>query len=638
MTDDLARRAEAAGLHAEWEDADGQRHRVSPATLEAILSVLDTRVGDRRFVSGDAGLPIVTDLASERGELVLEDGSRRAITIGPDGSIPPIAAIGYHRIELADQMIDCLVAPRRCIAPPEGRSWGAGVQIPALRGGRATPFGDFGTLAEAARALAGAGADAVAISPTHALFPADAGRFSPYAPSSRLFHHGLLADPTRAGVQTEEPPAGDALIDWRHAWPQRLGALRAAYDAAPEALLAHFAAARVQRPDWEEQARFDALHAFFFAATGAKGWQDWPAAFHDPASSAVAGFVADHAGEVGFYAFLQWLADDGLATAQGAARDAGMRIGLITDLAVGMDAGGSHGWSRCEDLLAGLSIGAPPDPLGPQGQDWGITALSPFALRRTGFEAFIRTVRAALRHAGGLRIDHALGLQRLWVIPAGAASREGAYLSMPFDDLVRILALESHRAGAIVIGEDLGTVPPGFREAMAARGMLGMRVLPFERDADGGFVPPREWDTEAVAMTGTHDTATLAGWWTGRDITWNHKLKRSEGEEAADRLHRMGEKTRLWRTATAAGVATGPAPHDPGPAVDAGIALVAQAPCRLAIVPLEDLAGIEEQPNLPGTTDEHPNWRRRMPDTTAALLARPEVARRTALLTQRPTA
>ena len=623
---DLAREAEAAGLQPEWEDADGQRHRVADAVLSAILDTLDTRVDGASFVTADVGATIATGATAGAAELVLEDGTRRTVTIAADGLIPAVHVAGYHRLETRGGAIALAIAPVRCVAPPTGPCWGPAVQIPSLRGSRPSPYGDLGTLAEAARVFAAAGADALAISPTHALFPDDPSRFSPYAPSSRLFHHALLADPVRAGIVQPDSDGGP-LIDWQAALPARLAALRTAFDAAPETVRQRFAAARADRPDWDEHARYDALHARF----GVSGWQDWPAAFHDPAAAAVEGFVADHQATVDFYAFLQWLAEDSLAAAHVAARDAGMRIGLIADLAVGMDAGGSHAWSRRGDLLTGLSIGAPPDPLGPLGQNWGITALSPFALRRTGFDAFIRTVRASLCHAGGIRIDHALGLKRLWVIPEGGRPSDGAYLFMPFEDLLRILALESHRAGAIVIGEDLGTVPPGFRDTMAAKGMLGMRVLPFERD-ETGFTSPRTWDAGAVAMTGTHDTPTLAGWWTGRDITWNHKLKRSTDDEPADRLRRIAEKKALWTACEAAGTATGPVPRDAAPAVDAALRFVGQAPCPLTVVPFEDLIGLEDQPNLPGTTDEHPNWRRRMPDTTEALLARPEVVLRTTIL------
>jgi 4-alpha-glucanotransferase len=632
---DLATEAAAVGVQAEWEDADGVHHRVTDDVLRAILSTLDTRTDGTPFVTADVGRRIAIQARPGRAEIVLEDGTRRPVTIGADGTVPAIDQPGYHRMEAGNIAITLAVAPRRCVPPPPGRSWGPAVQIPALRGDRATPYGDLGTLAEAARAFANAGADALAISPTHALFPADAGRFSPYAPSSRLFHYALLGDPALAGAAFPPEDSGN-LIDWQQALPRRLAHLRQAFDQAPADLVADFDAARAARPDWDEHARYDALHAHFFA-TGAHGWQAWPTEYHDPASAAVERFAADHGREIAFYAFLQWLADDSLATAQRAARDAGMRIGLIADLAVGMDSGGSHAWSRRGDLLGGLSIGAPPDPLGPQGQNWGITALSPFALRRTGFDAFIRTVRGALAHAGGLRIDHALGLKRLWVIPDGGRASDGAYLTMPFDDLLRILALESHRTKAIIIGEDLGTVPPGFRDTMAAKGMLGMRVLPFERDGSA-FTPAAQWDAQAVGMTGTHDTATLAGWWTGRDITWNHKLKRSSGDEPSERLHRTAEKKALWTACETAGTASGPVPHDAAPAIDAALGFVAQAPCPLTIVPLEDLVGIEEQPNLPGTTDEHPNWRRRMPDTVAALLDRPDVARRTALLSQKTVA
>lgn len=311
-----------------------------------------------------------------------------------------------------------------------------------------------------------------------------------------------------------------------------------------------------------------------------------------------------------------------------------MALGLIADLAVGMDSGGSHAWSRPDDLLTGLSIGAPPDLLGPDGQSWGITGFSPLALQRTGFEPFIATLRAALDHAGGIRIDHALGLRRLWVVPEGASPTEGAYLAMPVDDLFRLIALESHRARAVVIGEDLGTVPEGFRPAMDAMAMLGMRVLWFERNAEGGFLPAKDYATDAAAMTGTHDLATVAGWWRGRDIEWQWQLGRTSraANEAADQAARADERTSLWAALVAAGVAEGrqPAPDDPGRVIDAALAFIGRTPSVLAIVPMEDVIGAVEQPNLPGTIDEHPNWRRRMPAATGTLLARPDIAARLA--------
>ena len=606
-------RARAAGLQPDWTDASGRAQRVSDEALEGVLAALaeTDRNPPVTFVSGDLDRPIVMRDMREDGELRLADGERRDIRI--DGILPPIDRPGYHQVELADRTITVAVAPPRCRTIADagaGRIWGPAVQIPALRDARSTGFGDFTTLATSARAFAAAGAQALAISPVHALFPADPTRYSPYAPSSRLFLNILYADP--GNIDGE--PAPD-LIEWAEAIPERLRRLRAAFDARPDAVRAHVAAFTDEGGDeLIRHARFDALHTRFGG-----GWQNWPADYHDPAGDAVQRFAAEHADEVGFYLYCQWLADRGLSAAQ----DNGMAIGLITDLAVGMDAGGSHAWSRPDDLLTGLNIGAPPDLLGPAGQDWGITGFSPAGLRRTAFEPFIATIRAALRHAGGIRIDHAMGLQRLWVVPQGASPKDGAYLEYPLDDMLRILAIESQAAGAIVIGEDLGTVPEGFREKLDERAIMGMRVMPFETE-DDRLKPPGTYDAQAAAMTGTHDLATVAGWWSGRDIAWNRDL----GRFAASDEDRAKDRTGWWNSFVEAGVASGdqPAPDDTAPAVTAALAFIGRTPCDIAIVPMEDLAGLPEQPNLPGTTTEHPNWRRRMPADTADLLTQPHVA------------
>ncbi len=628
----LREQAVAAGLQPEWTDAGGREQVVPDAALRTIVDALgEGDDGGATFVSADRGAPFaLPDGWQGRAELVSEDGETRSVTLD-DIRTAGIERVGYHTLRQDDRELRIAIAPPRCFtvddAAPGRRLWGPAVQIPALRGVRPSAFGNFGTLAETARAFGARGADALAISPTHALFPADAGRFSPYAPSSRRFLNVLMADPSLLGIGFPQQPEPER-IDWQDGIPARLAHLRSLYDnhgAAFAQPLAEFRTA--EGAALEDHARFDALHAHFFAQTGANGWQDWPAAFHDPEGSAVQGFVTDHRAEVTFYAFLQWLARRGLDAAQEAATDAGMRVGLIADLAVGLDAGGSHGWSRRGDLLSGLSIGAPPDPLGPDGQTWGITGFDPRALKRTGFAPFIATIRSALASAGGLRIDHAFGLRRLWVVPDGASAAEGAYLDMPFADMMRIIAIESQRAKAIVIGEDLGTLPEGFREVMKERAMMGMRVLWFERDADG-FVPGDSWDRDAVAMTGTHDLATVAGWWQGRDIDWTWKLgRRSEApDEAADRARRVEDRHQLWAALDTWDPE--PAPEDTAPVVDIAVTRIAETPCALAILPIEDLVGLVEQPNLPGTIDEHPNWRRRMPDTTDALLARSEVAAR----------
>ena len=293
-------------------------------------------------------------------------------------------------------------------------------------------------------------------------------------------------------------------------------------------------------------------------------------------SPAVAVFAASHEQEVLFHCFLQWLADRSLAIAQGRARAAGMRIGVIGDLAVGMDPNGSHAWSRQADVLAGLSIGAPPDLFNPRGQDWGLTGFSPRALTAGGFAPFLATVRAALRNTGGVRIDHVMGLTRLWLIPEGADPADGAYLAYPLGDLLRLLALESQRHGAIVVGEDLGTVPGGFREELEIAGLHGMRVLWFERNGHE-FSPPDAWDHDAIAMTSTHDLPTVAGWWHGSDIARRAECGRlGVGVNVADvAAERATDRGVLWQAFVRAGAAGGDAPplrrHATGGGCGAGI-------------------------------------------------------------------
>lgn len=597
----LHRRAREAGVVRDWTDAAGVTRRVGDETLAAVVEAL----GDSR---GERDRPFVTTDAGQSVEL-------------PSGRVlPPFREPGYHEAE----GVTVAVAPRQgwriADAAPGRRPWGVSVQVPALRDRRGEPFGDFTALARFATEMGRQGADALAISPVHALFPSDPNRFGPYGPSTRLFLNVLLADP---GEDVRREKDSD-LIDWTQAIPERLARLRRRFDRrSDDERAAVEAFRREQEEALEPHARFDALHGRFGG-----GWRDWPAPYHDPRGTTVEAFAREHREEIDFYIYLQWLADRGLAGAQAAAKGAGMAIGLIADLAVGMDGGGSHAWSRPDALLSGLSIGAPPDPLGPDGQDWGITTFSPAALRRTGFADFIATIRAALRHAGGVRIDHAMGLKRLWVVPHGAKATEGAYLLYPQQDLMRLLALESWRARAIVVGEDLGTVPAGFREEMAERGFLGMRVLWFERTARGAFKSGDKWDRHAVAMTSTHDLPTIAGWWSEKDIDWTWRLGRTSpfDSERQERTARAKDRRRLWRAI--GGGERQPPPRQPGRAVTAAIGRVADSACQLAIIPVEDLLGLVEQPNLPGTTDEHPNWRRRLPGTVEEMLEAPEVAER----------
>jgi len=641
--------AKAMGLEREWRDAKGVAQIVTDDALAAVLGALGYAATsdeaamaslellreDARQVpallSVDVGTPLALPSSlshADDAELHLEDGTTRSLPV-VRGVLPGIAAPGYHRLRVAGHDLVLAVAPRRCLLPADlpgngsqDRLWGTAIQIPSLHD-KPAPYGDFGDLRIAVRLFAERGADAVALSPVHAPSVGVRETFSPYSPSSRLFLNAAFAElPGRDG------PDGGALIDWTASLPTRMAALRRAFGQADAATRAQVEAwAQGEGSALHRHAVFDALSLYLHDAN----WRDWPVAFRNPEGRAVAQFAGEHAEEVALHLYAQWLAQRSLQAVQDEAKAGGMSIGLIADLAVGIDPGGSDAWAMQDSMLGGLTIGAPPDPLGPRGQNWGLTGFSPQGLRRSGFAPWIAMLRAALRHAGGVRIDHAFGLSRLWVVPEGEQASGGAYLTYPFADMLRILALESHRAGAIIVGEDLGTRPPGFVEPVADKNILGMSVLWFERDKDGAFADVATFARNAVAMTGTHDTATVAGWWTGRDIEWNRRLARGDDWQEEER-QRMADRTALWsRIAPAAG-APQPAIDEPAPVVEAAIVHIGKTPCALAIVPLEDLLALEEQPNLPGTISEHPNWRRRLSAPLADLLAEPATARRIASL------
>lgn len=653
MNDDTLRQhAVAAGLLPEWTDVHGRTQRVAPPTLQALLDALGpTATPDpdrlpRLLIAGDNGVALPGAKPGHRWRVTFEGGETAEGLVGEgwrgEAWLPPVPRYGYHRLELDDAHTTLAVAPPRCVTLPatEARPWGLAVQIASLRRRGDLGIGDYGGVAAIAPAAARQGAAALAVSPAHALYAADPDKLSPYAPSSRLFLNTLFADPSLVlGDGFVETASDDAaLIDWAPAARAKHARLRQAFDVAMGD--PRFTRFRSDAgPALEQHARFEALHAHFLAANSAHWhWRDWPEVFRTPDSPGVERFAREHPEAIAFHAFCQWLADASRGAAQQAAREAGMAIGLIADLAVGTEDGGSHAWSRQAEIIPGATVGAPPDLWGPRGQDWGLTAFSPSGLRASGYRGFLELLRAAMRQAGGIRIDHAMGLARLWMVPRGASAAEGAYLTYPLEDLLRLLALESVRHHCIVTGEDLGTVPDGFRERLAAAGILGMRVLWFEEDGVGGFSAPRSWPQASVALTTTHDLPTVAGWWRGGDIDWRERLSLYTDAErpAADRAQRAEQRDALWRAMLESGAATAdpPPPDQPDAAVDAAVAHLGTAGSALAILPIEDALGLVEQPNLPGTVDGHPNWRRRLPGEAATLADRPEVARRLQALDQ----
>jgi 4-alpha-glucanotransferase len=605
--------AALAGLDSHWTDISGNHHTVSDETLRSILGALglsaenDTQIdrSRRELEERERALPPL--ITAWTGETLYIQGHTLTAPDTP----------GYYQVKIGDAERTLAVAPPRCFGFDDlngDRFAGMGVQLYGLRGGHTAAFGDFAALGEIAREAGRRSFDAIAVSPTHALFLAEPRHRSPYSPSSRVFSNPLFADAALFGAEAAHDDGADGLIDWPSAAARKLSQLRRAFVA--------FAASHDQtefRAFCEKGGERLKRHAIFetldahFRAQCASSWRSWPTAYRDATSSAIAEFAREHSAEVDFHLFLQFLSSKSAAAAQGAARHAGMKIGMISDIATGVDPAGSDCWGAPDDVLLGLSIGAPPDYFNAEGQGWGVTALSPRALRDKGFDLFIAMLRASMAHAGGVRIDHVMSLMRLWVIPDGAKPLDGAYLRYPVEDLFRLTTLESYLNRAIVIGEDLGTVPYGFRDILTYRGLAGMQVLWFEREG-GGFIPRGRWRRESLAMTTTHDLPTIAGWWRGTDIGWRAQVFRDFDAEAETR-GRDNDRRTLWWTMVDAGCASGepPVADDAEPAIQAALRYIGGAPSRLALCAVEDVLGLTEQPNLPSTIDEHPNWRRRLP-------------------------
>ncbi|MDN7954863.1 4-alpha-glucanotransferase [Burkholderia orbicola] len=717
MTTDvpIAALARAAGLQPDWTDAGGVARRVDDDALVALVDALgwpcgtaiqrvdsaaalaDANASPPRLVTGDAGLPLTLPATiappGARFRISLETGGHvdgRVGGAGEHGTLPPLAMPGYHALDIGEQRIGLAIAPPRArpfdalARAHDGGRWGIAAQLYSLRRTGDDGAGDYTALARLAAQAARHGAQAVAISPTHAGYPALPAHDSPYSPSSRRWHNVAYLDCDAVpGADAAHRPsaatADAALIDWPSVLPTKLRRLRACFDAwrasddPSRDTHQRFRAAGGAALD--AHARFDALQAFCIEHGIGADWRQWPSQWRMSGSAEVDAFAHEHADTIAFHTFLQWCASRALGDAQHAARGAGMATGLIADLAVGSDQAGSDAWAHGTTLLRGVSLGAPPDLFNAAGQAWGVTTWTPDALRADGFMPFIDLLRAAFAHAGGIRIDHVLGFARMWIVPDGGSPRSGAYLHYPLDDLVRLVALEAARHRAIAIGEDLGTVPAGLRERLGAQGVAGMRVLWFERDADGAFRPPAAWDRDAIAMTSTHDLPTVAGWWRGVDLGWrrvaaeaaaakrrdeaqpprdvaapapddasahdsdaivqsmafgrdtvqrpdsNHSTPPPPPELLAAHAERATERAALWHALQHAGCAPADAAVPPAnmPPVNAILGYVASSPSPLALLPLEDLLALDAQPNLPGPPCGHPNWRQRLPRTIDAL-------------------
>ncbi|HXP98261.1 MAG TPA: 4-alpha-glucanotransferase [Telmatospirillum sp.] len=579
--------------------------------------------------------------------------------------LPGVPLPGVHRLRISggcdgEAAMTLIVTPNHAYLPQAARGdrrlWGYATQLYALKSESNWGIGDFSDLADLACRAGRQGAAAIGVNPLHALFASRPERFSPYSPSSRKFLNIAYIDveavpdfdesaeaQTLFGTpvfQAQLTAARDAdLVDYVTIGRLKRTVLEACWTSFRAKHLEggatdrgrSFAKFRQESGrDLTNFAVFEALQAHFLAIDPDKGfWRLWPAKFRDPDGAAVRAFAKKDVDRVDFHLYLQWLADGQLMSAQEACDAAGMPVGIYRDLGVGIADDGAEAWANQSLLCHGVSIGAPPDPLNLAGQDWGLVPFNPIALQEEAYLPFLDVLEANMRHAGAMRLDHAMSLQRLYWVPQGAKADQGAYVRYPVEDLFGLVALASRRRNCLVIGEDLGTVPDGFRQRMDDNDILGYRLLVFEKVGDR-LRPPDQFPGKALIGFGTHDLPSLVGWWAAIDVEARQRLAlypdSALGESEVEQ--RLLDRRLLVEALHAAGLIKADFSTSPTLSVaqmerlsQAIHVYLAQTPAKLLMVQFEDVLGLSLQMNLPGTTDQHPNWRVRYPLTIGAMVA-----------------
>ncbi|MDQ4011144.1 MAG: 4-alpha-glucanotransferase [Actinomycetota bacterium] len=629
--------AAAHGVATWYRDAQRRRIDVDADVVRRVLALLgvgaDTsaQVRDALAATREPGLP---------GTVVLRQGQSREIGVpgvlsdehGADmsvkGALPADLAPGWYSLTSGQAHTTVLVAPSTLPEPP--RTWGWMLQLYALRSARSWGIGDLGDLREFIAWTATAhGAGAVLVNPLHAVTPTHPVQPSPYSPSSRRFVNPLyLRIPDIDAYRRTDPAlrgevdalqggsgsdSGDARIDYDAVWRAKRAALELLWQAqgAP-------------RPVMSDGLRDFAIFCALAERHGPR-WSRWPSELRRPATAS-----ADPQ-RVAFHGWVQQQCTEQLAATRSAAR--GMAIGVVHDLAVGVDPEGADAWALQDVLAIGVTVGAPPDIFNQQGQDWGLPPWRPDRLAATGYAAYRDMLRAVLAHADGLRIDHVAGLWRVWWVPPGASPAQGTYVHYDATAMLAALALEAHRAGAVVVGEDLGTVEPEVTTALAAQRMLGCMVLWFARDEDAPGLPllaPRQWPQRAAASISTHDLPTAVGFLRGEHVRARAALGLLN-DEAAEWAQAHAERAELVDLLRAEGLLGAEEGEDD--IVVAMHALLARTPCRLLLASPYDVVGEVRQPNLPGTVDEYPNWRLPLSATLEQLQRDPRVRRTAEVLT-----
>jgi 4-alpha-glucanotransferase len=622
---DLFTKAKELGIQTDFYDGQGHRHVTSAEALKIIIDAMPVRSPHRflgqavvlrsgrpartEFEPGTA-LPLRWKVVSGP-QFIAEGETHDRIIVWPT-DIPE----GSYRLHLTDaasfsEEAPFIVAPARAFDGDFDRCWLLAVQLYGIRSERNWGIGDFTDL-EALIVLADhLGADGVGLNPLHVLFADRPTDCSPYSPNSRLFLNPLYIDVDKLREFVPGGFAGDGdtiarlrqseIVDYRGVTELKWRALRLAFDGfkAKARRPAGFTKFRSERGALLLRfACFDVLRHKFN-----KPWWEWPAEWQQPDDAKCAALRAgpDKA-DVEFVEFIQWVADRQLQGCQQLARSLGMKVGLYLDVAVGVQSDGFDAWNEQIAISRRLSVGAPPDALNTAGQNWGLAGFNAAGLEIRSFEPFREMLRASMRHAGAIRLDHVLGLKRLYLVPHGFAADNGVYVQMPFEPLLAATAQESVAHRCVVIGEDLGTVPEGFREQMADWGIWSYQVMMFERDNHGAFRGVDHYVPNALVTFNTHDLSTYAGWRSFSDLALKRSLGIDPGESDEARWHALTMLTDVLR-------------HQAIHRDDlyAVAAFLARTKSRLLAISLEDLLGVIDQPNIPGTVDEHPNWRQRLP-------------------------
>jgi 4-alpha-glucanotransferase len=639
-------KAASRGIQTEFIDGQGHRRVTDAAALKIILEALPPershrfvdqpvviRAGQpsRNVLKQGATFPVRWKIVADvkviaEGETgVIAEGETGVIAEGETGVIaqgessggviawPADLPIGGWRLHLTDassvtEDVPLMVAPARAFGGDFDRCWLLAVQLYSVRSARNWGIGDFTDLESLIELAAGLGAGGIGLNPLHALSDDRPDDCSPYSPNSRLFLNALYIDVAKLdGVDV----AGDTVAKLRESNFVDYVAVAALKWRALRAAFAKFKAASSagRRRDFEkfrsERAPLLSRFACFEVLRHKfnKAWWEWPKQWRQPDDAACAKLrKGPDAAEIEFVEFVQWTADRQLRDCQTLARKLGMKVGLYLDVAVGVQAGGFDAWNEQVAISRHLSVGAPPDPLNTAGQNWGLAGFNAAGLELQSFEPFREMLRASMRHAGAIRLDHVLGLKRLYLVPHGFAADNGAYVQMPFEALLATTALESHAHRCVVIGEDLGTVPEGFREQMADWGIWSYLVMMFERDNDGHFRGIDRYLANALVTFNTHDLCSYAGWRSFADLKLKRSIGIDPGESDDARWHALRMLSEMLRQHGIDG-------HD----LYAVLGFLARTGSRLLAVPLEDLLGVIDQPNIPGTTDEHPNWRQKLP-------------------------